>query len=295
MNENKDRLQLNSKNGGLTFALFIAGYILLSFVGQTLAKAIFGENTTAYIVVCSTFSSVCALAITLFYVFYGKHKFTFVTSTNSFGGWYLLLGLLLSAGMFLGLGFVNESLAQIITSLGLNAGGVKLAMPTVWHFLAYTLTFAILPAVFEEILFRGILLNCFAGMKRVVSVLICSLIFALYHQSLVQFLYQFIYGVALCYLALNAKSVLPCILAHFMNNFAVLLFNFLGVEIDLFSPLFIVLGANALAFFGAIIFMIERKCVKTQTVKGEALAFFLPYGGCGIIICLVIAISRLVA
>ncbi len=293
MQEPNEKLRLNGKIGGITFALFIAGYIVVAVLGQLIVGAIFGEGA-AYRAICACFSSACVLAVLLFYVLYGKHGFRELTSTNRLGGWYVLLALLLSIGMFLGLGFVNQSIATIFSSWGLNGGVIRLNIPTVWHFLVYTLTFAVLPAVFEEILFRGILLNCFAGMKRIFAVLICSLIFALYHQSLTQFLYQFIYGVALSYLAILSKSIVPCVLAHFLNNFTVILFTFLQVSLDLFNPLIIVIGANALAFFGAIIFFIQRKNEKVLPVKGEVKAFFLPFGLFGIVVCLAVAVGNLV-
>ncbi len=295
MSKPNTKIQLNSKNGGITFSLFISGYIFFALLGQLIFGAIFGKQSTAYRVVCSTFSSVCILAVILVYGFYGKHNVFKLTSTKNLGGIYSFLAVLLSAGMFLGLGFVNQSIAKIFTSWGLTGGGIKLNMPTIWHFLTYTLTFAILPAIFEEALFRGILLNCFNGMKGIFAVLISALIFALYHQSLTQFLYQFIYGVALGYLAILAKSIIPCILAHFLNNFIVILFTFLNVSVDLYSPLIIVIGANLLAFFGTIIFFLQRKKQFSPPICGEIKAFFLPFGGVGMLICIAVAVGNLVA
>lgn len=294
MQEQDLRIKLNSKNGSLTFAFFMAGYILFSLFGQLIVGAIFGIRTTEYKVICSSFSSICIFGVLLFYIFYGKHKVPDVTNTKKFTWWYSLLAILLSAGMFLGLGFVNESVAKIFSSIGLNFHGIVLVMPTVWHLLAYTVTYALLPAVFEEVLFRGILLNCFNGMKRVCSVLICSLLFALYHQSFVQFLYQFIYGIALSYLALSAKSIVPSIIAHFANNFTILLLTFLQAYVNLFSPIIIVIGANALALFGTAIFFIQRKREKVQEIKGEVKSFFLPFGILGIVLCLAVAVGNIV-
>ncbi len=293
--ENKNiKLPLNGKNGGITLSLFIVGYIIIALLGQIIVGAIFGNGSSAYRAICGCFSSLCILAVVLFYVFYGKHQFKSLTLANGFNWSFALLALLLSCGMFLGLGFVNLSIAEIVSSLGGNAVGIDLQMPSVWHLLVFSIVYAVLPAIFEEILFRGILLNCLASVKRVFAVLISALFFALYHQSLVQFLYQFIYGVALGYLAISSKSVIPCIIAHFLNNFAVLLFSYLGVNIDLLNPLFIVIGANALAFFGAIIFFIQRKAFKAQPVTGEIKGLFLPFGLLYILICIAVMIGNLV-
>ncbi len=293
-NNCKVKLQLNSQNGAITFALFMVGYIVLSLLGQLIVGAIFGNTSTAFKAICATFSTACVLAVVLVYALWGNNRFTQVCSIKSFKWWQGFLAILLSVGMFLGLGFVNESIASLFSAWGLNVKVLKLDMPTFWHFFSYLITFAILPAIFEEILFRGILLNCFSGMRRIVSVLISALLFALYHQSFVQFFYQFIYGVALGFLATNAKSVIPCIIAHFINNFTVLLLSYLQISLNLFSPIVLVIGANALAVFGTIIFFLERKIGKRESVKGEVKAFFLPFGTFGILVCLAVAVGNLV-
>ena len=178
MTNQNSKIEQNSKNGSLTFSFFIAGYILFSFIGQLIVGAIFGTRTTEYKIICSTFSAICIFAVLAFYVFYGKGKVVEVSNLKAFTWWYVFLAILLSTGMFLGLGFVNESVAKIFSLVGLKFNGLALVMPTIWHLLAYTVGYAVLPAVFEEVLFRGILLNCFSQMKRLTSVLICSLLFA---------------------------------------------------------------------------------------------------------------------
>ena len=45
-----------------------------------------------------------------------------------------------------------------------------------------------------------------------------ALLFSLYHMRIVQLVPTFTLGIALGYLALRADSVLPCMLAHFVNN-----------------------------------------------------------------------------
>ncbi len=296
MDNNNVKFQLNSKVGSITFATFMAGYLVVALLGQLILAAIFGEQSTVYRVIGSSLSSLSILGVVLFYIFYGKHSFKKISSLERSGGVYILVAVLLSAGMFLGLGFVNESIAKVFSVWGLNASGISVEMPTVWHLLCYVVTFAILPAIFEEVLFRGILLNCFIGMKRIFAVLICSLIFAVYHQSFLQLLYQFIFGVALSYLALLAKSIVPCIISHFLNNFTVLLLTYLKVGVDLYNPIILVIGANALAFFGTIIFFAQRKAKNTQQViKGEVKTFFLPYGIFAVVACLAMAVGNLVA
>lgn len=293
MNNKQTKLQLNAYNGGIAFSSMMMLYVFISFLGQAICGAIFDKSSGEYIAICSTFSVISLLGVVLFYVFYGKNKFKSTVSVEKAGGKYIVIALLLSVGMFAGLGFVNSSIAQMLAKIGLNASGIELKMPTVLHFIIYSLTFAIFPAIVEEFFFRGLLLNTLSGIKRIFAVLISALCFALYHCSLVQFVYQFIYGVLLGYLALVAKSVIPCMVAHFTNNFAVILFTFIGVDINLISPIVLVIGINALAIFSTILFFAIKKLEKKEKVKGETGKFFLPFGLFGTLVCVALLLGNL--
>jgi len=293
MNNKQTKLQLNAYNGGIAFSFMMTLYVFISFIGQAVCGAIFDRNSSAYVAICSTFSVISLLVVILFYIFYGKNKFKSTVSVEKAGGKYIVIAMLLSVGMFAGLGFVNGTIAQILARVGLSVSGIDLNISTALHFVVYTLTFAIFPAIVEEFFFRGVLLNSLSGIKNLFAVLISALCFALYHCSLAQFVYQFIYGVLLGYLALVAKSTIPCIVAHFINNFAVILFTFIGVNINLISPVVLVIGINALAIFSTILFFAIKKLGKKETIKGETGKFFLPFGLFGLLICVSLLLGNL--
>jgi membrane protease YdiL (CAAX protease family) len=81
--------------------------------------------------------------------------------------------------------------------------------------------FAALPAVCEEILFRGVLARALGGTMSIgAAVAISALVFSAYHLSLVQALPTLTLGAMLAWLAIRADSVLPSITAHALNNAA---------------------------------------------------------------------------
>lgn len=84
------------------------------------------------------------------------------------------------------------------------------------------LTIAMIPAVCEEILFRGVLLPSLARkMAPVMAVVMSALIFALIHVDGRQFdrvPFAFLMGVALGAIRLRSGSLLPCIVAHATVN-----------------------------------------------------------------------------
>jgi len=79
--------------------------------------------------------------------------------------------------------------------------------------------FALLPAVYEELIFRKFLLNFLRKrLPDLKAVLLSSLIFAVFHMSVIQGIAAFIFGVFLAVIAIRTRSVIFCIYAHLLNN-----------------------------------------------------------------------------
>lgn len=82
------------------------------------------------------------------------------------------------------------------------------------------LVMAIIPAITEEVLFRGAFLNAFYTLtgRAHWGVILSALAFALIHQQATNFFPIFVSGVLLGYIALWTKSLYAGIFLHFMNN-----------------------------------------------------------------------------
>ncbi len=83
----------------------------------------------------------------------------------------------------------------------------------------YLLVFVLMPALFEEMAFRGFILN---GLRRRLqpwpAILLSSFLFALYHMNVFQVLPSFVLGVVLGLLTVRSGSILPGILYHLLHN-----------------------------------------------------------------------------
>lgn len=79
---------------------------------------------------------------------------------------------------------------------------------------------ALLPALFEELFFRGALQNIFIKWwkKPLLAILISSLIFSLIHGSIYLFLSRLVLGLALGFMYYETKNIWVNIIAHFLNN-----------------------------------------------------------------------------
>ena len=78
---------------------------------------------------------------------------------------------------------------------------------------------AVVPAICEEILFRGYILRSFErSMKVVTAILLSGFLFGLYHVQLQNLLPLATLGILMALLTWTSGSIWPAILAHFVNN-----------------------------------------------------------------------------
>ncbi|MCC5927440.1 MAG: CPBP family intramembrane metalloprotease [Bacteroidetes bacterium] len=88
------------------------------------------------------------------------------------------------------------------------------------HVFLFTLFHvAVVPAICEEILFRGYVLRNFEkSMIPIVAIVLSGLLFGLYHIRLSQLLPLAVLGMLLAWMTLKTGSIWPAIAAHFANN-----------------------------------------------------------------------------
>ncbi|MDR1927810.1 MAG: CPBP family intramembrane metalloprotease [Oscillospiraceae bacterium] len=131
------------------------------------------------------------------------------------------------------------------------------------EFLLRILSTAIAPAVIEELLLRGVILQPLRRYGDAFAVLISALLFALLHQNLLQAPMAFISGLALGYAAVWSGSLWPGIILHFLNNAASVTITQLLAQLpeartDRFVRLY-GLTVYALGLLGALYLLLNRK------------------------------------
>ena len=207
---------------------------------------------------------------------------------------FIVLSVLLSLTLIFGFGFINGLVELLFNSLGVSSPKAE-PITTFSDYILYTVFLALIPAVSEELVFRGIVLENVKGSKACALVL-SSLCFALYHCSILKFFYQFICGIAIGALYLKTKNLILPTITHFFNNFIIINFTYFNVSVNLFNPLYIILG---LVLFSVLAFFICRGVFnkdKTESAERESFGvatkeFFIPYGLVGVLIAIVLMIG----
>lgn len=118
-------------------------------------------------------------------------------------------------------------------------------------FLGILLT-AVLPAIFEEITHRGLVLQ-FCGGNVHKRVLLSALLFALMHQNIMQTGYTFVGGLLMGYITVLSGSIFPAILMHAFNNLLVVIRGYSASVNGLVYQIYKGINAFGSSLFGAIV------------------------------------------
>lgn len=88
-------------------------------------------------------------------------------------------------------------------------------------FIISLILVGIVPAITEEMFFRGLILNGFTGIYSArKAIFISALLFGIIHLNPWQFFGAFIIGAFMAYILIKTKSILLCIYMHLFNNAA---------------------------------------------------------------------------
>lgn len=129
--------------------------------------------------------------------------------------------LLLAFGMAFCLlaNFVTNYWLQLVEFFGIRPFDGGLNNDGGWLSLSLNLfTYAVLPALVEELVFRGWILGALQPFGERRALLLSALIFGLIHGNLTQVPFAFILGLLFGYIFLRTGRLWPGIVLHFLNN-----------------------------------------------------------------------------
>ncbi len=135
------------------------------------------------------------------------------------------------AGM--GLCMLANLLASYIVSIFAQFGVEPPQMPdyleaTPTSFLLNILVIAVLPALLEEMVFRGYILRTLRPYGDGLAVAVSALLFGLMHGNIMQVPFAFVVGLALGWLYVTSDNIWLPIFVHFLNNALSISMDYLG-------------------------------------------------------------------
>ena len=217
---------------------------------------------------------------------------------------YYLIGVMLIFGLLFSLGKISAPISQFFELIGYNTRSAEDILPSLsgGYVIPALIVIGIFPAVFEESLFRGVILrSCERGCGTLCSVLLVGMSFSLYHTSPEQTVYQFFAGCVFAFIAVRSGSILPSVLMHFINNALIVIFGACGLldsagnlSIPFAADLSLAIAGGLCLAGGLVWLALDRKAVPYKRAEeGSNKSFFIT-ASIGLLILAVLWIASLI-
>lgn len=273
-----DEFKKNLKEStGLRIFIYLIALLVCSLVGAAVTMFLMGDITQMKIGQGISSAMIFIAPPVILYAFTRHHPMRELGFRKPNSAWLLLIGVVL---MFVSLPLTNlltswnekmnfgaafESLEALLQQLEETAGDLTERMLQVDSFgglLFNLLVIALIPAIGEELTFRGVLQQALTRRCNVhVAVFLSAFVFSFIHFQFYGFLPRMFLGLLLGYLFYYSGSLWTSILMHFVNNGAAVVVAYLDykglidVDIDHFGATSNVwlLGASLVVTVGLII------------------------------------------
>lgn len=277
-----------SLTGGITFSAAVAAYVFFSLIISAICVAAGLDSSSDVYIYINYLVAPVAVAVSVPLVCKFRRVPLKTLLPLGFEGKrpaakYLGAAVLLAFGLLFSLSWLNVGFERLLRLLGYDGTVSYFPDLSGGKVAAALLIMAVMPALFEEVLFRGaVLQNIREEAGELNSVFLCGMCFALFHASALQTFYQFICGCAFALLAIRARSLIPCMLAHFLNNGVIIVMQACGQNTSgtLFDMLpawaaILVTVLSALSLIVGVLILICDKTPLKKPVKDGVKNFFL--------------------
>ena len=265
-------------DAGQTYLLVLIVQIVAIILLATVPSTLFMSSEALYFCYSMMFQSlIVELAIFISVLIFNSKKkidtfsaIEFKTKTDAVNV-LICLGISVAV-LFLTYHFFNY-IDDLFVSLGLHESQVDEPFKT-WRainnwpkFISSAIMLSLVPALVEEVVFRGNILHGLKQYTMMGAVLISSVCFALFHTSVFQLFYQLYLAIIFAFVVCFTQDIKLSMIMHFLNNFLVVLFEFLnqryGFGWFFFQsiPLWVTILMFVLctALIGVLVYIIKRR------------------------------------
>lgn len=130
----------------------------------------------------------------------------------------ILLSIVLAIVIIFAYAKLAELFIYFIQSLGFKYNSSYIDVSNVFMYILALFIHCAVPAVTEEVLFRGVICSGLEKVNKHVAVFVSAFIFMLMHGTPLQTVHQFILGIILGYIFVYTHNIWLTIIIHFVNN-----------------------------------------------------------------------------
>lgn len=125
---------------------------------------------------------------------------------------------------------VQTATIDIFGLFGWSDSATEIKISNWGQYFAFVFALALLPAIVEELIFRGLILKSLMKYGAAKAVIISALLFLFFHMNPGQTVYQFMLGIVLALVTVYSGNLVLAMILHFVNNFIVVTYTFLAQE-----------------------------------------------------------------
>lgn len=209
----------------LVFILMACGV----FEYEQLSLPDLGLGNTAYLFLYMGVYVFALLAPALVVAVCCKRRYNPFSPTKPVSVGFTFFAILAAIGLCMFTNIINSYILTILSELGAEIPEPPQMMePTLTSLGLNLLVMAVLPALLEEMIYRGYILRTLRPYGNVFAVIVSSLLFGLMHGNLRQIPFAFIVGLVLGLLYVLTDNIWMSITVHFANNAISVLMEYFG-------------------------------------------------------------------
>lgn len=151
--------------------------------------------------------------------------------TEKFDFGIALMLIVAAGGICLAANFPAVFLGDLIESVGLDNGNSETPpVKDLFSGICYFVGVAVMPAIFEEFAFRGVILGVLKRWGKWFALVVSSIIFGCMHMSATSIVFATIAGFVMGYIYLLTRNIWVSIGIHFMNNAIAVVLDLVNVN-----------------------------------------------------------------
>lgn len=212
------RKQFNLFDAGYACVCFIILQLICSLIISIFRREII-FNPSLYFIAQFTVEAVFIVSSIIVSATRNVEFVKATTYNKKFSSKTALLAVAISAICMFGFSSLTNVFVYSLQKLGYTSSLGSMNISSFGMYIFFVFLMCVVPAVFEETLFRATILNGMREKGKTYAVFMSALIFMLMHGGPDQTIHQFILGVILGYVFVYTGSIWVTVLIHFLNNF----------------------------------------------------------------------------
>ena len=190
---------------------------ILELCGQTKSEiAAFFDTSVGYLLQASYMNIAFVIVFILYYKRIKKQDLIAKPNENTVK--YVVKCVVLGVATLFLLSGVLNYFQLFVEKLGFTSSQLPYKLDSPTDYLISLISLAVIPAVCEELVFRGVIVNSLKHKGQLFAIIFSSIMFSLFHFSPSQLIYPICFGLILAIVYLRTNNILFPILLHFINN-----------------------------------------------------------------------------